>query len=171
MRSILTAGAFASALLAACDWPPSTVCPPEPAPNASFTGLVHGCGDFFVARQSSDSLRILHVQSVLYPTHRRDTSYVDTLDSASTIRVAVLSYGRPQNLYSQVCDDVGGDDDPVAIDSLRSGIIEVRAWGLPRPNVFTGYGLNVLLRDVVLKSGTIIDSVRFDSVSVGWLAG
>lgn len=144
--------------------------PPEP-PDGGFSGKAYGCGDFEVALQTRDSMSILRVYTTMQPASERDTSYVDTLGPASSIRVNILRYARPQHLYSVICDDVADDDEPHYVDSLHSGLIEVRTSGLPRPTMFHPFRIDVVLRDVVMKSGVQMDSVRFDSVSVGWMPG
>jgi hypothetical protein len=176
-RIVITVSALMLAMiLSACDYLlPKGVCDcwPSPAPHGGFSGMVHGCGDFWLARQSSDSLSILHVRSLLsHPDHFRDTTYEISLGAGAPVVVSIERFDRPQILYSQVCDDVGGDDLPVEVDTVTSGTMRLRAHShLPTVGINRNFRLDATLLHLKVGERPVLEKLDLDSVAVGWLAG
>lgn len=144
----------------------------EPPLVSDYTGLSYGCGDFQVARQSSDSLRFIVMRPVGLPIGlARDTSFQVALGTSSGFIVEHRRFAAPRNIYLEFCNDVLDGVYPVAIDTIRSGTAFVRAYGFGSNGSFTTYRVDVKLRSLVIPAQGFVDSVRLDSVYVGWLAG
>jgi len=144
----------------------------EPPLVSDYTGSSYGCGDFIVARQSSDSLRFIVMRPAGLPLGlTRDTSFQVTLGDSSGFIVEHRRFAAPRNIYWEFCNDVPDDIQPVALDTIRSGTAFVRAYGFQSNGPFATYRVDVKLRSLVIPPQGLVDSVQLDSVFVGWLAG
>lgn len=162
--------AFSALLLGACEfWGASVSCPAEN--DGGFTGRVFGCGDFLVARQSRDSLSILRFYSKVYGTHDRDTTYSVALGESSSVVVTIARYATPQSLAQHVCNDVMQGDDPVAVDTVRSGTATIRVYDFTGDSTFRTFRMDAHLSNLQITGSPVIDYVEMDSVLVGWLPG
>ena len=142
-------------------------------------GRAGGCGSFHVYRfnDAQTSAIVLQVNEKMLG-YGNGVHEFDVDPDEAGVMLGIDQFAEPA--WSYYCDDVAGDDEPIATWKGISGHVRVEISGKEAPGVNPvwndAHTVSVVMTNLVLqKNGsdetTRIPEVRIENVNVGWMPG